>query len=179
MRCPKCQRVLLHHVSSRLYRFPMPALCRTDTANQSHLLQFINILLDTISRKSCLLHQICYSYLWPFPKQFLEKNLGWQTFGSLSKAHCVKSIRTLPSRSTLDWRRAFAFSPAHFGSHPAAPVPRKRTRIPPSDAAGASSAETDLSASAANAADAPRKPLRVITLPFMASPFSALARKCA
>ena len=86
----------------------------------------------------------------------------------------MKSINTLFSSSTLDWRRMCGFFAAHSGFQPAAPVPRKRTRMPDSfeiSCGAVSGADAGLSvmqpATAASAVDEARKFLREIVF-FMA-----------
>ena len=92
----------------------------------------------------------------------------------MSNEHIVKSMSALFSSSTLDWRRMCGFLTAHSGFHPAAPVPRKRTRMPDSfeiSCVAAAGAGADLfvmqPATAASAVDEARKFLREIVF-FMA-----------
>ena len=89
----------------------------------------------------------------------------------MSNEHIVKSMSTLFSINTLDWRRKCGFFFAISGFQPAAPLPRKRTRMPDSaemggSTAGATGAAAALGfavvqpAMAASAVDETRKFLR-------------------
>ena len=86
----------------------------------------------------------------------------------------MKSMSALFSSSTLDWRRKCGFFFAISGFQPAAPLPRKRTRMPDSadiscaDTAALSAGLVDMQpAMAVSAVDETMKFLRV-TLFFMA-----------
>ena len=86
----------------------------------------------------------------------------------MSKEHIVKSISTLFSISTLDCLRMCGLC-AHSGFQPAAPLPRKRTRMPDSAEIGSPASDTAdpvlavaQPPSAARAVDEARKFLRVM-----------------